>query len=168
MELRITETLRGKPMETRETRKRKVAVFVNGWNAENVQRYLTGLSENTPAETIDYYVFVSYGIYSSTDVELKSLCAIYDLPDLKTFDAAIMFVPGLNFTDVINHLLEPALRPYHRRAWRPRDHVYSGITRERGFQQSPHCPEGLHVCAWTDVLRFECLLFELGSGTDLV
>lgn len=93
-------------METRETRKKKVAVFVNGWNAENIQRYLTGLSEKTPEDTIDYYVFVSYGIYSSTDVELKSLCAIYDLPNLKTFDAAIMFVPGLNFTEVINHLLE--------------------------------------------------------------
>ncbi|MBO7514965.1 MAG: hypothetical protein J6T47_05045, partial [Lachnospiraceae bacterium] len=89
-----------------ETRKKKVAVFVNGWNAENIQRYLTGLSEKTPDETIDYYVFVSYGIYSSTEVELKSLCSIYDLPDLKTFDAAIMFVPGLNFTEVINHLLE--------------------------------------------------------------
>ena len=86
--------------------KKKVAVFVNGWNAENVFRYLTGLTDNTPETSIDYYVFMCHAVYSSSEVELKSMSTIFDLPDLKTFDAAIMFTPGLNFTEVINHLIE--------------------------------------------------------------
>ena len=69
--------------------KKKVAVFVNGWNAENVFRYLTGLNNNTPETSIDYYVFMCHAVYSSSEVELKSMSTIFDLPDLKTFDAAI-------------------------------------------------------------------------------
>ena len=86
-------------------RKKKVAVFVNGWNAENVYRYLDGLSKHTPDISIDYYIFVCHAIYSSSDTEIKSMSTIFDLPDLRTFDAAIMFVPGLNFTEVINQLI---------------------------------------------------------------
>ncbi|MBO4651927.1 MAG: GGDEF domain-containing protein [Lachnospiraceae bacterium] len=86
-------------------RKKKVAVFVNGWNAENVYRYLDGLSKHTPDFSIDYYIFVCHAIYSSSDTEIKSMSTIFDLPDLRTFDAAIMFVPGLNFTEVINQLI---------------------------------------------------------------
>ena len=86
-------------------KKKKIAVFVNGWNAENVYRYLTGLTNHAPENTIDYYVFMSHAIYSSGEVELKSMSTIFDLPDLRTFDAAIMFTPGLNFTEVINQLI---------------------------------------------------------------
>ncbi len=88
-----------------KNRKKRVAVFVNGWNAENVCRYLTGLSAQTPDGTIDYCVFVCHAIYSCSETEIKSMSTIFDLPDLTTFDAAIMFTPGLNFTNVINQLI---------------------------------------------------------------
>ena len=89
-----------------ETRiKKKVAVFVNGWNAENVYRYLTGLTKFTPECSIDYYVFVCHSTYSLPETEIRSMATIFDLPDLRTFDAAIMFTPGLNFTDIINQLI---------------------------------------------------------------
>lgn len=85
--------------------KKKVAVFLNGWNNENTFRFISGLQENTPENTIDYYIFVSHAIYSSTENEMKSMCTVFDLPDLSRFDAAILFTPGLNFTDVINQLI---------------------------------------------------------------
>ena len=85
--------------------KKKVAVFANGWNSENLSRYLTGLSKCTPDCSIDYYVFLCHAAYSMTDTEIKSMATIFDLPDLRTFDAAIMFTPGLNFTDIINQLI---------------------------------------------------------------
>ena len=89
-----------------ETRiKKKVAVFINGWNAENVCRYLTSLSKCTPECSIDYYVFVCHSTYNLPETEIKSMATIFDLPDLRTFDAAIMFTPGLNFTDIINQLI---------------------------------------------------------------
>ncbi len=87
-------------------RKKKVAVFINGWNAENAYRFLDGVSRNVPKDSVDFYVFISHGVYSLSESEIKSMSTIYDLPDLKKFDAAIMFTPGLNFTDVINHLIE--------------------------------------------------------------
>ena len=87
-----------------QNNKKKVAVFVNGWNSENVHRYLNGLSQYTPENSIDYYIFMSHGAYAMGETELGSMNAIFELPDLKTFDAAIMFTPGLNFTDVINRL----------------------------------------------------------------
>ena len=89
-----------------ETRKKKVAVFLNGWNSENAYRFMDGLTKNTPENTIDYYVFVCHAVYSLSEAEIKSMSTIFDLPDLRKFDAAIMFTPGLNFTDVINHLVE--------------------------------------------------------------
>ena len=89
-----------------EKRKKKVAVFLNGWNAENAYRYLDGVSKNIPESSMDFYVFISHGVYNAGDVELKSMGAIFDLPDLTKFDAAIMFTPGLNFTEVINRLTE--------------------------------------------------------------
>lgn len=87
------------------TRKKKIAVFLNGWNNENSYRFLEGLRKHLDENSVDTYVFISYAIYSSTDVELKSMCTIFDLPDLSTFDAAILFAPGLNFTEVINQLI---------------------------------------------------------------
>ena len=87
------------------TAKKKIAVFVNGWNNENTFRFMDGLRKSLPEKSFDIYTFVSYAIYSSSETELKSLCTIFDLPDLKCFDAAILFAPGLNFTDVINQLI---------------------------------------------------------------
>ena len=87
------------------TAKKKIAVFVNGWNNENTFRFMDGLRKSLPEKSFDIYTFVSYAIYSSSETELKSLCTIFDLPDLKTFDAAVLFAPGLNFTDVINQLI---------------------------------------------------------------
>ena len=88
-----------------ENVKKKIAVFLNGWNNENAYRFLEGFRKNLDESSVDTYVFVSYAIYSSTETELKSMCTIFDLPDLSTFDAAILFTPGLNFTDVINQLI---------------------------------------------------------------
>ena len=88
-----------------ENVKKKIAVFLNGWNNENAYRFLEGFRKNLDENSVDTYVFVSYAIYSSSETELKSMCAIFDLPDLSTFDAAILFAPGLNFTDVINQLI---------------------------------------------------------------
>jgi len=93
-------------MNERPDRKKKVAVFVNGWNGESIYRYLDGLYKCTPENTLDYYVFMCHGLYSSSEVDLKSMGTIFDLPDLTTFDAAIMFTPGLNFSEMIQHLVE--------------------------------------------------------------
>ena len=119
-------------------KKKKVAVFLNGWNNENTYRFLTGLSESSAEHGIDYYVFVSHAIYSNSEVEIKSRCAIFDLPDLSKFDAAILFTPGLNFTEVINHLiekLEQADIPVISIGLRHPGFYYIGINNYTGMRQ---------------------------------
>ena len=131
-------------------RKKKVAVFVNGWNAENVYRYLDGLSKHTPDISIDYYIFVCHAIYSSSDTEIKSMSTIFDLPDLRTFDAAIMFVPGLNFTEVINQLitkLEKSGIPVLSIGMPHPGFHYIGVAGKRRLQQPPDRIAGFHALA---------------------
>ena len=86
-------------------KKFKVAIFANGWNNVNLYRFLDGLYSNTPEQTIDYYLFVTYAIYSDNEVFRKSKSVIFDLPDLKDFDFAILYTPGLNFQDTIEKLV---------------------------------------------------------------
>ncbi|MBR6020352.1 MAG: diguanylate cyclase [Lachnospiraceae bacterium] len=120
------------------TKKKKIAVFANGWNAENLHRYLTGLTKCTPECTIDYYVFVCHSTYSMSETEIKSMATIFDLPDLRTFDAAIMFTPGLNFTDIINQLivkLEKSGIPVLSIGFQHPGFYYIGINNYTGMRQ---------------------------------
>ena len=119
-------------------KKKKVAVFLNGWNNENTCRFLTGLQEHSEESSADYYVFVSHAIYSYTEIEIKSMCTIFDLPDLSGFDAAILFTPGLNFTDVINQLiikLERSGIPVISIGLRHPGFYYVGINNYTGMRQ---------------------------------
>ena len=119
-------------------KKKKVAVFLNGWNNENTCRFLTGLQEHSEESSADYYIFVSHAIYSCTEIEIKSMCTIFDLPDLTGFDAAILFTPGLNFTDVINQLiikLERSGIPVISIGLRHPGFYYVGINNYTGMRQ---------------------------------
>jgi len=88
--------------------KKKVAVFANGWNSENVYKYLKGLQEYTPDHTIDYFVFLCHATYGITEELRNAMNTIYTLPDLSTFDAAIIFYPGINFENSIEYIYDKA------------------------------------------------------------
>lgn len=85
-------------------RKKKIIVFGNGWNGENLYHFLHGLTESAPKDSVDVFVFLSYSTYGYSPEHQKSEALIYDLPDLSTFDGAIIYGPGLNFSDVIEHI----------------------------------------------------------------
>lgn len=86
--------------------KKRVAVFVNGWNSENVSRFTESLFENTPDSSVDYYVLICNATYTSDDTHKKVTSSIFELPDLSKFDAAIVFTPGLNFEEMINRVFK--------------------------------------------------------------
>lgn len=86
--------------------KKRVAVFVNGWNSENIARFTESLFENTFESTIDFFYFICHASYTSDDCHKKVTSSIFELPDLSQFDAAIVFTPGLNFEEMIVHLFE--------------------------------------------------------------
>lgn len=88
--------------------KKKVAVFANGWNRENLYRCIQGIYAGAPKGVMDFYIFLSYTAYNMSDVLQKSLSSIYELPDLSLFDAVIIFYPGLNFRESIRLIVEKA------------------------------------------------------------
>jgi len=87
------------------TTKKKVAVFANGHNTDNLYGFLKGLLDASVPNSVDYFLFMTQSLYSTSDVENKSLNTIFDLPDLSSFDAAILYTPGLNFPDLIEKMV---------------------------------------------------------------
>lgn len=88
--------------------KKKIAVMANGWNSENLSRFMTGLTEVMPKEAADFFIFLGYGTYGYPENAKRAESVIYDLPDLSRFDAIIIFGPGLNFKDVIDKVQKNA------------------------------------------------------------
>ena len=88
--------------------KKRIAVFANGWNCENLSNFMMGLEKSTKPETMDFFVFLSYASYGYSEINRKAEALAYDLPDLKAFDALIIFGPGLNFLDVIENIQKKA------------------------------------------------------------
>lgn len=76
--------------------KKKVALFTNGWANENVGALVDGMLEAFPDNFADVFVFVAYNSYGRSDATNKSECLVYSLPDLKMYDFAVIFSPGLN------------------------------------------------------------------------
>lgn len=90
---------------TSNIKKKKVAIFANGQNTENLYRFVDGLYNASAPDSIDYYMFMCHALYSNSPSDRKSMFTIYDLPQLETFDAAIIFNPGLNFSDAIEKII---------------------------------------------------------------
>ncbi len=84
--------------------KKKIAVFANGWNSENLENFMNGVMKGLPPQSADLFMFLSYASYASNEVDRKSESCIYDLPNLKKYDGAIIFGAGLNFPEVIEDI----------------------------------------------------------------
>lgn len=90
----------------RYSMKKRIAVFANGWNSENMYHFMTGLSEAIPKDRADLFVFLSHAAYGMSEAYKKSEGHIYDLPNLSEFDGAVIMGPGLNFPDAIQHICD--------------------------------------------------------------
>ena len=75
--------------------KKKIALFANGWNNENLDNFLKGF-KSTFGEEIDIFVFSSFSAYSMDEVNRACENSIYDLPDYSMFDAAVVYGAGMN------------------------------------------------------------------------
>ncbi len=84
--------------------RKKIALFANGWTTENLVDYSNGIMDKLPDNYADIYMFVSYESYGLPAEDRLSQSIIYQLPDLSDFDAAIVFYPGMNFSDSIDYI----------------------------------------------------------------
>ena len=85
--------------------KKKIAVFANGWNGENLENFIDGMKESFPADSVDIFLFMSYAAYSVNEMGRKAENAIYFLPNYKDFDAAVIFGSGINSDEALNKIV---------------------------------------------------------------
>ena len=76
--------------------RKKIAVFVNGYGMESLNATLKGLRQSATFSNYDFFVFVSYASYDTQDNYNKGELNIYELPQLKDYDGAIVFTNALN------------------------------------------------------------------------
>ena len=87
-------------------KKKKIAVFGNGWNSENLYRCLSGMQEAFEPDSADIFLFLSYASYGLDFTIRRCESTAYDIPDLSDFDGAVIFGPGLNFPEIIDHIFK--------------------------------------------------------------
>ena len=77
-------------------RKRKIAIYANGWNRDALFSVLSGLQPWAKSEDFDIYVFCSHASYSPFTDFIHGELNIYDLCHIEDYDAAIVFTNMLN------------------------------------------------------------------------
>lgn len=85
--------------------KKRIALFANGWNGENLDSFLKGFNGSFE-EDVDVFVFSSYSAYSMDEVNRACENSIYDLPDYSTFDAAVVYGAGMNSDTKLAEVLQ--------------------------------------------------------------
>ncbi len=88
--------------------KKRIAVFANGWNSENLSNFMVGVEKSVKPDSMDFFVFLSFASYGYNEINRKAEALVYDLPDLSSFDGIIIFGPGLNFQEVIENIQKKA------------------------------------------------------------
>ena len=87
-------------------KKKKIAVFANGWNSENLYHFLGGMQDAFEPDSTDIFLFISYASYGLDPTARKCESTAYDIPDLSLFDGVVVFGPGLNFPEAIEHIFD--------------------------------------------------------------
>lgn len=77
-------------------RKRKIAIYANGWNRDALFSVLSGLQPWAKREDFDIYVFCSHASYNPFTDFIQGELNIYNLCHIEDYDGAIVFSNMLN------------------------------------------------------------------------
>ena len=84
--------------------KRRIAVFANGWNNLGIAQALKGIQEVTYNLNVDIFLFLSFAAFGQPEARNQGEDNIFNLPDYKSFDGAIVFSNMLNSEKTPNHI----------------------------------------------------------------
>lgn len=85
---------------------KKVALFANAWNGENLDLFIEGFNEYFTNDDVDLFVFSSYMLSGQSQALQDAEDSIYDLPDYSFFDAVVIYGAGINSDDMISRFVE--------------------------------------------------------------
>lgn len=88
--------------------KRKIAIYANGWGANNLATFLKGIENAFSVNDIDvdFFTFMSFSFFADGEDNTLGEASIYELADVKKFDGAIIFSNGLNDPDMAQLIAE--------------------------------------------------------------
>ena len=85
--------------------KKKIAVFTTGWGAEILGQFLDGMKEELRRDNADVFLFLCYAAFADSPAKKQGEMNIYNLPDLRDFDGAMIFGSGLDYKDRIDDII---------------------------------------------------------------
>lgn len=85
--------------------KKKIAVFATGWSPEIIEKYIGGLQEGFKNDRVDIYMFLSYAHTTSQKSHSDGELNIYNLPNMKDFDGAVVIGNGMDFEGLFDKLV---------------------------------------------------------------
>ena len=89
--------------------KKKIAVYANGWSADNLSLFLRGIESFLADRNADLFTFLSYGFYTMSKADETAENMVFDIVDIDRFDGAIVFSNGLNNDACAEKIVKRAL-----------------------------------------------------------
>lgn len=96
----------------RESMKRRIAVFANGWSNEYLELVIEGIRKRVAEENIDLFTFVNFSSGNPDEPMNIGARGIVKLPDLKEFDGVILAANTINIA-LEREYLSREIRKYH-------------------------------------------------------
>ena len=85
-------------------KKKKIAVFVNGWTTDFIETVLEGIRQEAAKDCVDIFVFLTYVNWGDPAVESKSQLNVFHLPKPDDFDGAIILANTFNMQDEMDRI----------------------------------------------------------------
>ena len=85
--------------------KKKIAVFTTGWCAEILSQFLKGMMNTLGKSQADIFLFLCFPTPLDTPAKQQGEMLIFDLPNLRDFDLAIIFGSGLDYHERMESIL---------------------------------------------------------------
>ncbi len=89
---------------------KKVAVYANGWGADNVAFFIRGIESYLADKDTDLFTFLSYDFYSMAKGDEEAENQVFHIVDIDRFDGAIVFSNGLNNYEAAKDITERAVK----------------------------------------------------------
>ena len=90
--------------------KKRIAVFANGWSNEYLELVLEGVKKRAAEDNIDLFIFLNYSSGSEHDIANVGESMIFNLPDIRGFDAALLLGNTINMPYEREQLREQILK----------------------------------------------------------
>ena len=85
-------------------KKKKIAVFANGWSIEYLSMVIEGIRKEAKKDNVDIFVFVTYILCNESEESNKCQLNIFHLPEPDDFDGAIALTNTFNLADELERI----------------------------------------------------------------